>query len=707
MVPFGAGTGAVIGDVIEIGEVEVDLRIRELRRNGERMDVQPRVFDLLVYLAEHRERVVTKAELLTTLWSGDAVVPDVLTTAFYSLRRALGDDAKQPSYVRTVPRVGYQLIADVRRGSPRSRAPRAEFPALEARHAAFVGRRREKALFADMLDATSDVQLLFVHGLPGIGKTTLLQELAYRGRAAERRHVWLSGGSIAPFVDAFVRALASGLGCAADLESVRGALASDPRVVFVDDVHLLQGIDDWLREELWPALPASCHLILAGRRPPSARWRCDPAWSRAARSVELSGLDIEDARALLERQGATTDGLDGLWSRTRGHPLALALASTLLAEGGGAPRRLDESFDAETLVAWFTDRLADPSRVRTLELASLFDEVSASELAALDASSPSDASDASSASAAGSVRWLASLPFVELVGGSGDVLRVHALVRDAVISRLASSDPPRLAELLERSQLYLRSEFRRATDPAAKYRAVQIMLGMGRWHPALRTNYEASDQGGECTVRPASARDHAPLLDVVRRHEGERSRAIVESWLAHPATRVTVVCDDEDVPAGFLVTLWLRLSDVDAAEAAGDPVTASCLRALARDERASPADEILLHRTMIARDDYQAPSVVTRHLHGAKVFIMWNGAQGRNPSHQVSIYGEADLWDAATASAGLARKDDWAEVIDGRRFTPFVVSFREQPMESWFLRAAARVVDALRRASKDGVAPRL
>lgn len=341
-----------------------------------------------------------------------------------------------------------------------------------------------------------------------------------------------------------------------------------------------------------------------------------------------------------------------------------------------------EAFDADALVGWFTDHLTDRSRLHALEVASLLDEVSEPTLAALD----------SSETAAENMRWLSTLSFAE---SRGETVRLHLLVRDAVIARLVSQDCGRLADLLERSQHYWLGEFRRMTDVGSKYRAIEMIVGMGRYHPALRANYAASDQGQACSVRPGTSRDHASLLDVIGRFEGERSRLINAAWLAHPATRVMAVCDDSDAPAGYLVTLRIRVSDSAAAETAGDPIIAAVLRAL-QEEGVGPEEEVLIHRTLIARDDYQAPSMVTRHLHSLKILIMWDHKNERVPSHQVSVYGEGDVWESSATSAGLARMRSCETPLEGRVYTPYVVSLREFPVEEWFLRASARIVEALR-----------
>ena len=68
---------------------------------------------VLVYLVAHRGRVVSRRDLEAHLWPGMVVTEDAVTNAIAKLRRALGDDARHPRVIETVPKVGYRLIAEV------------------------------------------------------------------------------------------------------------------------------------------------------------------------------------------------------------------------------------------------------------------------------------------------------------------------------------------------------------------------------------------------------------------------------------------------------------------------------------------------------------------------------------------------------------------------------------------------------------------
>jgi DNA-binding winged helix-turn-helix (wHTH) protein len=104
--------------MLRFGRFTLDVKRCELRRGGQLVSLQPKVFALLAHLVQHRDRVVTRAELFADVWPGVFVGQSSLNRAVRELRRTLGDDEKDPSYVATLPRRGYRFIASVSGGRP-------------------------------------------------------------------------------------------------------------------------------------------------------------------------------------------------------------------------------------------------------------------------------------------------------------------------------------------------------------------------------------------------------------------------------------------------------------------------------------------------------------------------------------------------------------------------------------------------------------
>src|SRR5262245_10362474 len=91
-------------------EFAVSPEERMVRRPGVEVPLVPRYFDLLVLLLEQRHRAVTRDEILERVWSDVVVSDGALSQAIRTLRRALGDAAREPIYIRTVSRHGYRFV---------------------------------------------------------------------------------------------------------------------------------------------------------------------------------------------------------------------------------------------------------------------------------------------------------------------------------------------------------------------------------------------------------------------------------------------------------------------------------------------------------------------------------------------------------------------------------------------------------------------
>jgi transcriptional activator of cad operon len=101
------------GSSLRIGAWRVNPASGQISREGETVRVEARSMRLLLCLAGRAGQVVSIDDLLEQVWTGVIVTPDSVYQAITSLRRLLGDDPKQPSYIATVPRLGYRMVATV------------------------------------------------------------------------------------------------------------------------------------------------------------------------------------------------------------------------------------------------------------------------------------------------------------------------------------------------------------------------------------------------------------------------------------------------------------------------------------------------------------------------------------------------------------------------------------------------------------------
>ncbi len=147
-----------------------------LLRDGEALHLRPRTWKVLCYLAERPGQLVTKDELLSSVWSDAVVSEGTLSNSIRELRAALDDDAQSARYIQTVHRRGFRFIAKIASAPPPRRMEAPAPRAVGAASSPLVGRQAELdemlAVAAEAADGSTRVVL--VSGEAGIGKSTLV-----------------------------------------------------------------------------------------------------------------------------------------------------------------------------------------------------------------------------------------------------------------------------------------------------------------------------------------------------------------------------------------------------------------------------------------------------------------------------------------------------------------------------------------------------
>jgi TolB-like protein len=98
---------------LAFGQYRLEIERRELRCGAELIELEPKAFDLLAFLVQHRNRVVSKDDLLQAVWHGRIVSESALTTRLNAVRRALGDDGSAQRLIRTFTRKGIRFVGEV------------------------------------------------------------------------------------------------------------------------------------------------------------------------------------------------------------------------------------------------------------------------------------------------------------------------------------------------------------------------------------------------------------------------------------------------------------------------------------------------------------------------------------------------------------------------------------------------------------------
>jgi TolB-like protein/Flp pilus assembly protein TadD len=192
------GANAGIGSVRYLFEnYAMDTDRRELRCGANVIAVTPQVFDLINYLIDNRERVVSKGDLVEAIWEGRAVSDAALTTRLNAARKAIGDSGDQQRLIKTFPRKGVRFIGSVREGPERIAAA----ATVDASRASVAPSDRRSLVVLPFSNLSSDpAQDYFVDGVTESLTTDLSRMIgisvigrntafAYKGKHVDLRQI--------------------------------------------------------------------------------------------------------------------------------------------------------------------------------------------------------------------------------------------------------------------------------------------------------------------------------------------------------------------------------------------------------------------------------------------------------------------------------------------------------------------------------------
>jgi DNA-binding winged helix-turn-helix (wHTH) protein len=110
---LAAGGCGATNVLFSFEDFTLDSERRELRAGGTIVPIEPQVFDLLVCLIENRDRVVSKDDLIASVWSGRIVSDSTMDSRINAVRKALGDSGKKQRLIQTIARKGIRFVGDV------------------------------------------------------------------------------------------------------------------------------------------------------------------------------------------------------------------------------------------------------------------------------------------------------------------------------------------------------------------------------------------------------------------------------------------------------------------------------------------------------------------------------------------------------------------------------------------------------------------
>jgi hypothetical protein len=533
------------------------------------------------------------------------------------------------------------------------------------RRARFVGRRSERELFRTAVH-TDDIgwSVLFIHGPGGVGKSALLDILADDAVAAGATVVRVDGRDLAADRERQPTAPAPP-DKGADDRGVVGAAraAAAPRVVLlVDTYDVLDPADDRIRR-LVASVPATSLTVIAGRTPPPASWRSDPAWRDLVRVVSLRNLPPDDSRLLLRTTDVDPALHERLLAVSHGHPLALTLLADVIAHGGApADDPLTPDLVA-TLVRQFIDVV--PSDVHRLALeASALARVT-TEFLLRDALEIADAHAV--------FTWLRGLSFME---SGADGVAPHDLARDVLDRDLRWRDPQTYNDVFHRVRGHIHRRLRSARgaeqrqalfDEKFVFRNLRSILSPVDW-----------DAWGRHHPQPARPDDAAAVVALVRTAEGDASAEIAARWFDRQPRAFHVTRGDDGAVTGVLALL--DLTAAAAADVAADPGASAAWQHAHDQAPPRPGEQITQTRFVIDAEAYQGPSPT---LNATPILTMQRYLQTPHLAWDFLTLFEPEAWDDYFALVGLPRAQDADFTIGGRRYGLFCHDFRRVPVNAW------------------------
>ncbi|MCA9839575.1 MAG: AAA family ATPase [Trueperaceae bacterium] len=465
---------------------------------------------------------------------------------------------------------------------------------IEAQQRRFVGREHEKALFTKLLqNPEPEYLLLHIHGPGGVGKTSLVNELATIARAQNILAIQLDGRNIDPSPGGFLFGIKLLLGLD-EHSSVFDTFAKAPKIViFIDTYETLTPLDSWLREVFLPQLPDLSLVVLAGRNSPSESWLADAGWHDLVKTISLRNLFPEESRNYLAKRGIAAHHHQSVLEFTHGHPLALSLVADVFSHYDG-----DLHFSSKTspdivksLLDRFLKQVPSPKHREALEVAALVrttQEALLKEALGLD-----DVHDY--------FEWLRGLSFIE-AGTSG--LFPHDLARESLDADLRWRNPDLYKELHAKVRGYYNRKLQE-TSGLEQQRILFEDVYLHRHNPMVKPFLDWGKYGSVFGER-ASNRDLPVLREIVKNHEGEAALIWFDFWAERQPQGITVYRGINSEPTGFLMAVNLRLASQE--DIALDPASCASWNYAMRYAPPRSQENVLLFRFWMAKDEYQGVS---------------------------------------------------------------------------------------------------
>ena len=430
---------------------------------------------------------------------------------------------------------------------------------LKSNKSSFVGRHAEISELKSLIKSNkAEYYVFFVHGIGGIGKTSMVKELL-NSLDGKTNSLFLDCRNIEPTEAGFLNALGKELkirGHKISLQQVVNKLRkTSNRTVLVLDTYETFGLmDTWLRKEFIPSLQENILTVIIGRHAPNSAWFTSSGLGTLIKTIELEELSFEDSVKFLVQKGLTSKESENIYSFARGHPMALELAAKSVVS---KPTRDITYKSFPNIIHQLTQDflLGLDTRTReTLERVSIIRRYDDTFLKYL----------LGNGYEAEIFDDLLELPFINL---SGEGCLVHDIVRETIARELSIKDPQRYRDYKKAAWVYLdrqshveqRESLWQAT--ADLLYTIENPVVRDAFFPKGATSY---------VVEPLVQENEKDVINIASESEAGRPSRIIESWLKHYPESFSVVKNVAgQVEAFFILS---KPENIDLDKLSNDPI---------------------------------------------------------------------------------------------------------------------------------------
>lgn len=537
-----------------------------------------------------------------------------------------------------------------------------------ARNRSFVGREQEVAQFERLVSSDQpDCVLLYIYGPGGQGKTTLTKYLMDWCQGRGIPYLLLDAREVEPHPASFMEAVrqAASKTMAVEVPDLFQGLHSSAgrSVLFIDTYEKIAPIDDWVRLDFLPQLPANMLTVICGRNAPSLPWLTDAGWKALMRTIQLRTFYPAESEEYLRRRHIPDDKIRPILEFTHGHPLALSVVADIYEQYPDKNFSPDESPDVmRTLLQLFVRQVPSPMHRAALEVCALVNLLTESLLA--EVMGIDDASELFS--------WMCGLSFIS-IGREG--IYPHDIAREALSADLRWRHPDWNAELHTRSRHYYHRKLKETAGEAQR-RVLFDLLYLHRLNPVVKPFFDWQESGS-FWVDVAGHNDLPALREMVQRHEGIESLAAFDDWSKHPAAQLWVWRDGAKQANAFV--LKINTHEIATDKQTADPAMSRLLDYQSRNLHLRQGEQMTVFRMWMAKETHQGVSALQSSIF--LTMVQYYFTPGLGVSMLVVV--QPEFWKAAFSYGDLVHVPELDFAVNGVPFGWFMHDWRVRPPLVW------------------------